>query len=153
MGVFTGSSALASALASERNAKVIAIDKSRKYVDIARKYWKQAEIQDKIDLRLGDANVVLEHLLNDHKEFVDFTYIDADKTNYVEYFKKCLILSRKGGIIAIDNTLFRGQVIHDRPDSKIVRAIQDFNEFVKNCSEVNVMMLPLADGYTIAIKR
>ena len=114
MGVFTGSSALASALASEKNAKVIAIDKSRKYVDIARKYWKQAEIQDKIDLRLGDANVVLENLLHDHKEFVDFTYIDADKANYVEYFKKCLILSRKGGIIAIDNTLFRGQVIHQK---------------------------------------
>ena len=144
---------MASALASEKNAKVIAIDKSRKYVEMARKYWKQAEIQDKIDLRLGDANVVLENLLRDHKEFVDFTYIDADKANYVEYFKKCLILSRKGGIIAIDNTLFRGQVIHDRPDGKTVRAIQDFNEFVKKCSEVSVMMLPLADGYTIAIKR
>ena len=154
IGVFTGSSSLAAALATNDDTKVIAVEKSKKYLDIASKYWKLAGIDHKIDVKIGDANDILDDLIEDgRKNLVDFIYIDADKVNYPDYFSKSIELTRPGGIIAVDNTLFRGLVLDQETDNKAARAIQRFNCFAKQCPDVNVVMLPLADGYTVAIKK
>ena len=152
IGVFTGSSALAAALVTETGAKVIAAEKSGKYLEIARKYWIRAGVMDKIEVRQGDANATLDNLLEEGGAgTVDFTYIDADKASYRDYFSKSLKLTRKGGMIAVDNTLFRGEVMQPGAN-KTATSIYVFNEFARNHEDVSLCLLPLADGYTIAVK-
>jgi len=154
IGVFTGSSSLASALAVGEGGTVFALEKSRKYLDIARKYWALAGVQDRIDLRIGPALDLLDEMLDSgHEGTVDFAFIDADKGNYIEYYKRCLELVRHGGIVALDNTLFKGKVVDDFCEEKTVKFIQEANKFVRNDKNVNVIMLNIGDGYTMVLKK
>jgi len=154
VGVFTGSSSLAAALAVGEGGTVIALEKSRKYTKIARKYWTAAGVEDRIDLKIGPAIEYLKEMLDTGQQpTVDFAFIDADKGNYIEYYKMCLQLVRKGGIVAMDNTLFRGKVVDQFCQEKTVKQIQEANEFVRNDEKVDVLMLSVGDGYTMAIKK
>ena len=154
IGVFTGSSSLAASLATDDDAKIYALEKSGKYINIARKYWSQAGVEHKIELRLGDAGSSLDKLLDEgHGETFDLCYIDADKGNYREYFDKSVELTRRGGIITVDNTLFRGLVLDEDTTNKTALAVQNFNKHAKHHPDVRVLMLPIADGLTIATKK
>ena len=111
VGVFTGYSSLAVALALPPKGKIIACDVSDEWTSIARKFWKRAGVEAKIDLRLAPATKTLDQLLLEGGAGkYDFAFIDADKSNYAKYYERCLKLLRRGGLIAIDNTLWSGRV-------------------------------------------
>ena len=153
IGVFTGSSSLAAAQSTGDNSTIFALEKSKKYIEFARKYWRQAGVENKIEVMIGNAADSLNQLINSgHEGSFDFIYIDADKSNYPEYFRLGIQLARSGGLLAVDNTLFRGQVLDKNSDNKTVRSIQRFNEFARDCPDVTVVILPLSDGLTLAIK-
>ena len=154
IGVFTGSSSLAAALATDDHSKIFAIEKSKKYIEFARDHWKRAGVDHKIEVMIGNAGDSLNQLMNSgHAATFDFIYIDADKSRYTEYFQQAIQLSRSGGILAVDNTLFRGEVLDSQTDKKTVLAVQAFNEFARDCPEVTVILLPVSDGLTLAIKK
>ena len=153
IGVFTGSSSLAAALATDHQSKIFALEKSKKYIDFARQYWSQAGVENKIELMIGNAGDSLNQLIDSgHAGTFDFIYIDADKSKYPEYFQQSVQLSRRGGILAVDNTLFRGEVLEQQTDKKTVLAIQTFNSFARDCPEVTLILLPVSDGLSLAIK-
>lgn len=154
IGVYTGYSSTAVALALPPDGTIIACDVSEEWTAIARKYWKKAGVESKIELRLGPAVETLDALLakGEAGKF-DFAFIDADKTHYLAYYERCLKLLRKGGLIAIDNTLWSGEVANpsnDKPDTVALRA---FNDAVHRDERVDLALLPLGDGVTLALKR
>ena len=151
IGTFTGYSALAVALALPEDGKIVACDISEEWTSIGRKKWEQAGISDKIDLRIGPALETLEELLEDgHEASFDFAFIDADKTNYLDYYKKCLRLVRKGGVIAIDNVLWSGAVINSEINDDDTNAIRELNDFLSQDDRVSLSMVPIGDGLTLA---
>ena len=151
IGTFTGYSALAVALALPEDGKIVACDISEEWTSIGRKKWEQAGISDKIDLRIGPALETLEELLEDgHEASFDFAFIDADKTNYLDYYKKCLRLVRKGGVIAIDNVLWSGAVINSEINDNDTNAIRELNDFLAQDDRVSLSMVPIGDGLTLA---
>lgn len=153
VGVFTGSSSLAAALAVGDGGTVYALEKSRKHNEMARKYWAVAGVENRIDLKIGPALETLEKMLETgHEGTVDFAFIDADKGNYVEYYTRCLKLVRQGGIVTLDNTLFKGKVVDDDCSEKTVKYIREANEFIRNDDRVDVLMLNVGDGFTLAVK-
>ena len=153
IGVFTGSSSLAAALATGDNSTIFAFEKSKKYIEFARKYWREAGVENKIEVRIGNAVDSLNQLINSgHEGSFDFIYIDADKSNYPEYFRQGIQLARTGGVLVVDNTLFRGEVLDKNSQNKTALAIQRFNEFARDSPDVTVVLLPLSDGLTLAIK-
>src|ERR1700722_11608134 len=154
IGVYTGYSALAVALALPDDGRIIACDKNAEWTSVARRYWREAGVQHKIDLRLGPALATLDHLIADGQQGrFDFVFVDADKTNYANYYERALVLLRPGGLIGVNNVLWYGRVIdasfHD-PDTRAIRA---FNEQIKNDDRVWLSMLPVRDGLTLACKR
>ncbi len=154
VGVFTGYSSLAVALALPDDGQLIGCDISEEYTGIARRYWQQAGVADKIDLRLAPAQDTLQTLLDQGEagQF-DLAFIDADKENYQSYYELCLQLLRPGGLILVDNVLWNGSVIEpDKQDVDTV-AIRDFNSQLKNDPRVDISLLPVADGLTLARKR
>tara|TARA_B100001175_G_scaffold298870_1_gene289778 strand:- start:209 stop:871 length:663 start_codon:yes stop_codon:yes gene_type:complete len=151
IGTFTGYSALAVALALPEDGKIVACDISEEWTSIGRKKWEQAGILDKIDLRIGPALETLEELLEDgHEASFDFAFIDADKANYLDYYKKCLRLVRKGGVIAIDNVLWSGAVINSEINDDDTKAIRELNDFLAQDDRVSLSMVPIGDGLTLA---
>ena len=151
IGTFTGYSALAVALALPEDGKIVACDISEEWTSIGRKKWEQAGILDKIDLRIGPALETLEELLEDgHEASFDFAFIDADKANYLDYYKKCLRLVRKGGVIAIDNVLWSGAVINSEINDNDTNAIRELNNFLAQDDRVSLSMVPIGDGLTLA---
>ena len=151
IGTFTGYSALAVALALPEDGKIVACDISEEWTSIGRKKWEQAGISDKIDLRIGPALETLEELLEDgHEASFDFAFIDADKANYLDYYKKCLRLVRKGGVIAIDNVLWSGAVINSEINDDDTKAIRELNDFLAQDDRVSLSMVPIGDGLTLA---
>ena len=154
VGVFTGYSALAVALALPPDGRIVACDVSAEWTAIAHRYWKKAGVDDKIDLRLAPALQTLDHLIAQGEEGrYDFAFIDADKGNYLAYYERCLRLLRPGGLIAVDNTLWSGDVAdpaNTRPDTVALRA---FNDALHVDDRVDLAMLPLGDGLTLARKR
>ena len=151
IGTFTGYSALAVALALPEDGKIVACDISEEWTSIGRKKWEQAGISDKIDLRIGPALETLEELLEDgHETSFDFAFIDADKANYLDYYKKCLRLVRKGGVIAIDNVLWSGAVINSEINDDDTKAIRELNDFLAQDDRVSLSMVPIGDGLTLA---
>jgi predicted O-methyltransferase YrrM len=153
IGVFTGYSALTVALALPPDGKLIACDISDEYTRIGRPFWEQAGVAHKIDLRLAPALQTLDGLLaNAAVGTFDFAFIDADKSSYDAYYERCLTLLRAGGLIAIDNVLWSGAVA--RPaDSDDTRALQALNTKVHRDERVDIAMLPIGDGLTLALKR
>jgi caffeoyl-CoA O-methyltransferase len=149
IGTFTGYSALAVALALPPGGRIVCCDVSEEWTSIARKYWALASVSQKIQLRLAPALETLKKL----KGPFDFAFIDADKTNYQNYFERCLKLLRRGGIVAIDNTLWYGKVLDRRDQTADTRAIRAFNRKLRRDRRVEISLVPIGDGLTLAVKR
>jgi predicted O-methyltransferase YrrM len=148
IGTYTGYSALAVALALPKDGRIICCDISEEWTAVGKPFWKKAGVEKKIDLRIGPALETLKGL----KGPFDFVFIDADKPNYANYYEACLPLVRRGGIIAIDNTLWSGWVAEkDRSDADTV-ALRAFNDKLHRDDRVALSMLPLGDGVTLALK-
>lgn len=149
VGTFTGYSALAVALALPREGRIVCCDVSEEWTSIGRRYWKKAGVERKIDLRLGPA---LETLAELRGRF-DFAFIDADKPNYWKYFERCLALLLRGGVIAVDNTLWGGSVIDPKDSSESTAALRAFNKRVARDRRVDIALVTIGDGLTLAVKR
>jgi len=149
IGTFTGYSALAVALALPPGGKVVCCDVSEEWTAIAKKYWALASVSHKIQLKIAPALQTLRKL----KGPFDFAFIDADKENYQNYFERCLKLLRRGGMIAIDNTLWYSRVLDRRDQTVDTRAIRAFNRKLKSDRRVNISLVPIGDGLTLAVKR
>ncbi len=153
IGVFTGYSSLVVALALPEDGYVTACDINTEWTDIARKYWKLAQVEDKIDLRIAPALETLDELLTDgYRGTYDFSFIDADKINYQQYYERSLELIRSGGLIAIDNVLWSGRVIDDHSGDPNTEAIREFNKKLYQDERVSISMVPIGDGLTLARK-
>jgi caffeoyl-CoA O-methyltransferase len=154
VGVFTGYSALAVAEVLPPDGELVACDVSEEYTRVARRYWAEAGVENKIDLRIAPADETLAALLEDGQEGTfDFAFIDADKEAYDTYYEQCLSLLRPGGVVALDN-MFRGGAVADpAPDDDSIRATQRLNEKIHEDERVTLSVLPLADGVTLAMKR
>jgi predicted O-methyltransferase YrrM len=153
IGVYTGYSALAVALALPPDGRVVACDVNAEWTAIGRKHWERAGVADRIDLRLAPALETLDQLLAAGEAGrYDFAFIDADKGNYLAYYERCLELLRKGGLIAIDNTLWSGHVADPSRNEKDTVAIRALNDFVQADERVFHAMLAIADGVTLALK-
>lgn len=153
IGVFTGYSSLAIALVLPEEGKLIACDVDEEFTNIARKYWQEAGIAHKIDLHLAPATETLEKLIsNGETETFDFVFIDADKSNYNTYYEQSLKLVRQGGIIAIDNVLWGGKVANLEIQDTRTKAIRKLNEKIYQDSRVNLSLIPIGDGLTLARK-
>ena len=154
IGVFTGYSALATAEVLPPNGEIVACDISEEYTQVARRYWKAAGVADRIDLRIAPAEETLDTLLEEGQAGTfDFSFIDADKETYDTYYEQSLRLLRPGGVIAMDNMFRDGRVTDPTIEDESVRAIQDLNEKLHHDERVDLTMLPLADGVTLAMKR
>ena len=154
VGVFTGYSTLITALALPDAGRVVACDINREWTEIAKKYWREAGVDDKIDLRIGPAADTLDEILGDgNGESFDFAFIDADKTGYDVYYERCLALLRPGGVIVIDNALWGGTVADPANYSEDTQAIRALNEKVSRDSRVEVYLAPVGDGVHLAWKR
>jgi predicted O-methyltransferase YrrM len=154
VGVFTGYSSLSVALALPADGKIIACDVSEEFTAIARRYWQEAGVADKIDLRLAPGLETLDKLLaTGQAETFDFAFIDADKENYDGYYERSLQLIRPGGLIAIDNVLWSGQVADEQYQDESTQAIRALNEKLHHDERVTLSLVPIADGLTLAIKR
>lgn len=154
IGVFTGYSSLAVALALPPDGKIVACDVSEEWTAVARKHWKMAGVEGKIDLRLAPALETLDKLLAEGGAGrYDFVFIDADKPNYLAYFERCLVLLRTGGLIAIDNTLWSGDVVKPEKTDANTVAIRAVNDALHRDERVDVAILTVGDGLTLARKR
>ena len=154
VGVFTGYSSLAVALALPADGTIVACDISEEYTSVAQRYWKEAGVDNMIDLRIKPALETLRELLAERRQGTfDLAFIDADKSNYEGYYECTLELLRPGGLILIDNVLWSGRVADpqdNEPDTKALRAL---NKKLLTDSRISLSMLPIADGLTLALKR
>ncbi|MGZ5072256.1 MAG: class I SAM-dependent methyltransferase [Usitatibacter sp.] len=154
IGVFTGYSAMSVALALPADGKVVACDVSEEWTSMARRHWQQAGVGAKIDLRLAPALETLDRLVaGGAAGTFDFAFIDADKTNYLAYYERCLVLARKGGLIAADNTLWSGAVADPANQERDTVAIRAFNDALHHDERIDLSLLPVGDGLTLALKR
>jgi len=154
VGTFTGYSALAVAQALPADGRLVACDVNEKTTAVARRYWQEAGVADRIDLRLAPARETLDGLLaGGEASRFDFAFIDADKTNYDAYYEAALKLLRPGGLVAIDNVLWGGAVINSSDDDADTRAIRALNAKIAADQRVSCSLLPLGDGLTLALKR
>ncbi len=154
VGVFTGYSSYALASALPPDGELIACDVSDEWTSIARRYWKEGGLENKIRLYLAPAIETLDQLLKDGQQGAfDFVFIDADKENYENYYEKSLELIRVGGIIAIDNVLWGGKVIDPKVTDTATEAIRKFNKKLYEDERINLSLVPIADGLTLAHKR
>lgn len=154
IGVFTGYSALAVAKALPADGQIIACDVSEEFTAIARRYWAAAGVADKIDLRLAPALDTLQSLIAEGQEnSFDFAFIDADKTNYDGYYEHALRLLRPGGVIAIDNVLWDGKLIDASINDDDTEAIRRLNQKLHKDDRVDLSLVPIGDGLTLARKR
>lgn len=151
IGVFTGYSSLWMAMAMAENGRLVACDTDAETTTIARKYWQEAGVADKIDLRIAPALETLDSLIDaGEADSFDFIFIDADKINYRDYYERGLVLIRTGGIIAVDNVLWYGKPADPDIDDEDTRAIRAFNEFLHQDRRIELTMLSIADGLTLA---
>lgn len=154
VGVFTGYSSLWVALALPTDGEIVACDVSEEWTAIARRYWQQAGVADKIDLRLAPALETLDKLLAAGQAgSFDFAFIDADKKNYWDYFERSLQLVRPAGLIAIDNVLWSGRVADPQVQDESTAAIRVFNEKLHHDQRISLSLVPIGDGLTLALKR
>ena len=154
VGVFTGYSTLVTALALPDDGRIVACDVSEEWTAIGRRFWEEGGVGGKIDLRLAPAVETLDALIAAGEQGrYDFAFIDADKTNYVNYYERCLALLRTGGLIAIDNVLWSGDVIDPSKQDPDTVAIRALNEHVRDDERVDISLVPIADGLTLLRKR
>jgi predicted O-methyltransferase YrrM len=153
IGVFTGYSALVVALALPEDGQIIACDLNRKNTAIAEQYWQEAGVSHKVQLHIAPALETLDHLLeNGEAETFDFAFIDADKGNYYNYYERSLQLLRKGGVIAVDNVLWSGQVADLTDQDRRTESIREFNKSLHHDQRVSLSLVAIADGLTLARK-
>ena len=153
IGVFTGYSALSVALALPPDGLLLACDVSDEYTRIGRPYWQDAGVAGRIELVLGPARETLDRRsASGESGTFDFAFIDADKTSYDVYVERCLVLLRRGGLLAIDNVLWSGAVARE-PKDEDTRALQSLNDKLRSDRRVDIAMLPIGDGLTLARKR
>jgi predicted O-methyltransferase YrrM len=154
IGTFTGYSALCVALAMPAGGRLVCCDLSDAWTSVARKFWRKARVDSKIRLRLAPALQTLDSLLREGQAGrYDLAFIDADKQNYQNYFDRCMRLVRRGGVIAIDNTLWSGHVADLRRGDPDTRAIRAFNRRLHRDKRIDVALVPIGDGLTLAYKR
>lgn len=154
IGVFTGYSSLVVAQALPPQGQVIACDQDGEITQIAQRYWQAAGVADRIDLRLAPAVQTLEQLIEAGEEdSFDFAFIDADKGNYQTYYEQCLRLVRPGGLLVIDNVLWGGRVIDPQDNRPNTQAIRAFNASLHQDDRIDLSLVPIADGLTLARKR
>ena len=154
IGTFTGYSAMAVAQAMPRDGKVIACDINIEWTNIAKQFWAMGGVTDKIDLRLTPALETLQDLLDKGEgDTFDFAFIDADKMNYGNYYELVLTLLRSGGLMAIDNVLWGGEVANPSNQEKETKAIRALNERIFKDERVSMSMLPIGDGLTLVRKK
>ena len=128
--------------------------KSDEFIDIAKEYWTKSGCDKKIELIIRDANESLDEFINKGmNESFDFIFIDADKNNYLEYYKKSLELVRCGGMILIDNTMWKGKVVKDNDMTNSTRSIKALNDFIASDDRVDHCLLTIYDGLTLCIKK
>lgn len=151
VGTFTGYSALCIADAMSPGSQLICCDVSEEWTDIARRYWAEADLEDRIDLHLRPAMETLEALVEDGRagDF-DFAFIDADKANYDGYYERCLELVSTGGLIAVDNTLWSGAVVDEANTEESTEAIRALNAKIAEDERVTPSVVPIGDGLTLA---
>ncbi len=147
IGTFTGYSILSASLALPKNCKLIGIDKNLKTNNEAINFFKEAKQDKKINLICNNGKIALENLIQ-KKEKYDVILIDADKENYINYFKQSLKLKSKKGIILIDNTLWKGDVANPKIKDKLTIKLREFNKYIKK-SSINKYILPIGDGFTV----
>ena len=154
VGVFTGYTALAVALALPPTGRLIASDVSEEYTAIAQQYWQQAGVADKIDLHIAPATETLQKLIDAGEiNTFDFAFIDADKSNYDTYYEQALQLVRAGGVIAIDNVLWYGRVADASVTDNRTQKIRALNHKLHQDDRVDLSLIPIGDGLTLACKR
>ena len=154
IGVFTGYSSTCMALALPPDGRLLALDLSAEYTGIARRYWQLAGVADKIELRLGPALASLDRLIEDGaSDSFDLAFIDADKGHYAAYYERSLRLLRPGGLLLIDNVLWGGKVADPSVEDDDTQAIRALNRIIHTDERVTEVLLPVADGLTLARKR
>ena len=154
IGVFTGYSSLSMALSLPEKGTIVACDISEEYTNIARKYWTEAGVNSRIHLKIGPAMDTIQELSGiDKSEPFDLVFIDADKRNYLNYYEGSLSMLRTGGLILIDNVLWNGKVAEQTNHEKDTVAIREFNRKLHQDDRIDLSMLPIGDGLTIACKR
>jgi caffeoyl-CoA O-methyltransferase len=152
IGTYTGYSSICIASALPEDGELICCDDSEEWTSVARKYWGLAGLEDKINLHVQAASKTLQMLVENEAETFDFIFIDADKQNYELYYELSLKLLRKGGLLAVDNTLWSGKVADPENTEPGTRAIRRFNEMIKNDSRVIKSLVPIGDGLTLISK-
>jgi O-methyltransferase len=154
VGTFTGYSTLCMARALPPDGQLITCDITNRWPSTGMQYWRRASVAGRIEVKIGDAIETLASLLAEKgSEFFDLAFIDADKANYREYYEKTLLLVRPGGLIIIDNTLLFGKVVDVEDNSPEVVEIREFNSLLLRDNRIDLSMLPMADGITLALKR
>jgi predicted O-methyltransferase YrrM len=154
IGTFTGYSALAMALALPEDGQLIACDVNTRWTQIATRYWEEAGVADRIDLRIAPAADTLDRLIETgERGCFDLVFIDADKSAYERYYDRAIELLRPGGLVAVDNTLWNGRVIDPDASDNDTAAIRAFNHRLRTDERVDLCLLPVADGVTLARKR
>lgn len=154
IGTYTGYSSLCVAMAMPSDGRLIACDISEEWTAIARRYWAEAGVADRIDLRLAPARETLDKLLTDGMaSSFDFAFIDADKEGYAGYYERCVELVRPGGLIALDNMLWDGAVADPARDDPDTVAIRDVTQRIKVDQRVDISLVPIGDGLMLARKR
>ena len=149
VGTFTGLSSLAMARGMAAGGKLVCFDISDEFTSVARRYWERAGVADLIELRIGPAAERLRELPSE--PHLDLSFIDADKTGYPTYWEELVPRTRPGGLIVVDNVLRDGRVLAPQDDSD--KAIVRFNDIAARDERVEVVMLPIADGITLARRR
>jgi predicted O-methyltransferase YrrM len=154
VGVFTGYSSTVVALALPADGKLVACDVSEEWTRIAQRYWQEAGVASKIELHLQPALVTLDALLRaGQASSFDFAFIDADKSGYDAYYERCLSLLRAGGLLAVDNTLWSGQVADPSDQRESTLAIRALNHKIARDPRVSASLVPIGDGLFLARKR
>jgi predicted O-methyltransferase YrrM len=154
VGTFTGYSSISVARAMGPGGHLVCCDVSEEYTSVARRYWAEAGLTDRIELRLGPGVDTLDALIEEGGAgSYDFAFIDADKVNYDAYYERCLTLLRAGGVILIDNVLWGGSVADPADDEESTRALRAVAAKVHADARVSACMIPVGDGLTLAKKR
>lgn len=155
IGTFTGYSALCFARGMESRGRITCLDRSQEWTDIARDFWREAEVEDFMELISGEATQTIAAIASERPAEYDIAFIDADKESYLYYLEHCLELVRPGGLIIADNTLWHGRVV--TPDAetrdKDTHAVRQFNTFVRDDHRVETCLIPFSDGVTLLLRK
>jgi len=154
VGTYTGYSALCMAQAMPAHGELVCCDVSEEWTDIARRFWRDAGVEERIRLHIAPALNTLDSLIEQGGQGrFDMAFIDADKTNYLNYYERCLALLRQGGLLLFDNTLWDGAVADPDDQDADTQALRELNDRLHEDERVSISLVPIGDGLTLARKR